>query len=377
MNGIARPWDCHDVVVGVADTTETRAALFWAAEEADLRHRPLSLVHAIGDEVDAWLDLEPSESHDVTATLTAAAGRLLADARARVAQLFPGLSIHEHIPRGGTKASLRDLSRHAELVVLGNHSAKGHLTGAVEVMEPFLHEDLASPVVLVGHRTTPGEGILAIADGTPACAPTLDYAFSQAQSRGQRLTVALCLPDPSPTAAAQDLGLMDEVARMEARMGASILGFTRSLLHMQIAELHSRFADVGVGMVSDGVRVDELLARAAHAMDAIIVDTSYVRRLQAMVRSSTSADVAALTTVLPANRPPVPDLSAELVAQLSNVSGTDTRAPARALPLPEPAAPNVTPTHTPELVPIRVRRRNDERGPWKYFKRYSDDPDIS
>lgn len=355
------PQHAAPIVVGIAATAESRAALDWAVDEARLRGRPLLLVHAVGDELATWLALEDDDASGLLQGVIDGAGRLLAQARDRVHDRAPTVPVRTQVSSVARDVALRGEAAAADLLVVGNHDAGGHATGGLDVLAPYLSPGLTCPVVAVP-RSGPGGGVLVLADGGPASVATLAYAYELAALRGLRLRAVLCLPDPSATACGAELHLMDTVERLEEAAGPSLLGFERRVLHDRVRDLRRRFPHVAVEVIDQSGPVDDVLLRAARERDLIVSDAGHARRVLDMVEGVTSATLAAVTVLLPA----APGVQVSLAAS----------APARAVPLPEPELPEVHPA--PELIPVRVRRnRADERGPWRHLHRYADDPDVA
>jgi nucleotide-binding universal stress UspA family protein len=110
------------VVVGADGSPNSAAALEFAADEAERRGAELVALHAWngGDstELNAGLPLTyefwagPDEEE-----------RVLAESLAGIAAQHPGLSIHGQVRRGSARRLLQELSRSAQLIVVGD---RGH-----------------------------------------------------------------------------------------------------------------------------------------------------------------------------------------------------------------------------------------------------------
>lgn len=97
----ARP-ELGNVVVGVDGSPSGRAAVLWAADEADRRGRPLHLVHA------ADTDRRAIFSNAETIQAVREAGRdLLIETASAVRDLFPDLAVTKELGRQEPVAGLR------------------------------------------------------------------------------------------------------------------------------------------------------------------------------------------------------------------------------------------------------------------------------
>jgi len=152
------------VIVGVDGSLAALAAVDVAVREAALRGRPLRLIHAF-----AWP--YPQSSPDPTTPgpamdeLRGLAERVLAVAWGRAHAACPELSVDGEIVTGGATAVLRDCSRTAPLVVLGDRGLGGFsglLVGSVAVQ---LVAHAACPVLVARGTADPAAPVLLGVDG--------------------------------------------------------------------------------------------------------------------------------------------------------------------------------------------------------------------
>ncbi|MFF5923406.1 universal stress protein [Streptomyces flavochromogenes] len=115
----ARP-ELGNVVVGVDGSPSGRAAVLWAAGEADRRGRPLHLVHA------ADTDRRAIFSNAETIQAVREAGRdLLIETASAVRDLFPDLAVTKELDRQEPVAGLRAAAGHRGTIVVGNRGLGG------------------------------------------------------------------------------------------------------------------------------------------------------------------------------------------------------------------------------------------------------------
>jgi nucleotide-binding universal stress UspA family protein len=186
------------VVVGVDGSPSSEQAVAWAAQEARLRHRGLTLAHArktiSGNEL-AWLataGIPPSQIDD---QIRVDADLVLERARSVAAEQCPEASIGTVVENGDPRSLLLDLGRTAVMTVVGTRGhgrVAGLLLGSVS---SALARHAQTPVVVVRPTQNPGGGILIGADGSVESIALVEHAFREASLRRSPLTVVHCLWD--------------------------------------------------------------------------------------------------------------------------------------------------------------------------------------
>lgn len=195
--------DRSAVVVGVDGSEEARRALRWAAATAIKTNRPLHIVHT-------WLwpafrvPLGPVPGAAPSSGLRAAAERVLQTARREVEGSWPGIDLTTVLVYGEPAVVLVDMSRDAEIVVVGSRGLGGFsglLLGSVGL---HVSSRAHCPVVVVrGEERETGAVIVGV-DGSEGSVTALERAFETSAALGARL-VALTTwdfpvglaPDPS------------------------------------------------------------------------------------------------------------------------------------------------------------------------------------
>src|SRR6478735_7886159 len=157
------------VVVGVAESVFKGWALRWAAEQAQLEGRSLTLVNGSGPVSGAWqehgMDMLPNSS----APLREHGEQLLARARAVVEKVAPGVPVNEIFDVVNPSTLLIQQSSTAHLLVLGSRgrgSVRSHLLGSVGLA---VVRHTVCPVVVHRPGDHPGlvhRGVLVAADAT-------------------------------------------------------------------------------------------------------------------------------------------------------------------------------------------------------------------
>lgn len=187
------------IVVGV-DTHDTwQDAADWAAGQAVLDGRGVTLVHVADTTEEVWHDTGGHDTRIGLARAPSAPELVLEQARTRVVARAPRLAVHTVLRGGGVRGALHEVAQDAHLLVVG---ARRHRTlwsrlfgsvGSGVVRRP------PCPAVVV-HTTNPGlvhRGVLAAIDDTERSAAVLDFAFRHASQRALPLTLLHVAPEPT------------------------------------------------------------------------------------------------------------------------------------------------------------------------------------
>lgn len=183
------------IVVGVDGSEASKAAARWAAREASLRGRGLTLVHAVlppiassafGPGLPIGLD-----SMDEMRT------RSLAELDA-IASTLPTTDITTHMEIASPSGVLISASMGAEMVVLGSRGHggfRGLLLGSVST-QVAAHSQC--PVVVIRDQPAPGaQAVVVGIDGGPATSAALEFAFDTASRHGWKLIAVHAWEVPS------------------------------------------------------------------------------------------------------------------------------------------------------------------------------------
>jgi nucleotide-binding universal stress UspA family protein len=174
------------VVVGVDGSRPSLDAVETAAAEAALRHRPLHIVHAL-----VWPVIDFAFAPGLTGPSLQAihdqADAVVREATLLAAKVAPDVPVTARVLNGAPGQVLRDKSRTADLLVLGNRGLGGFtglLVGSV-AEQAAVH--CACPVmVLHGDRRDAGPVVVGV-DGSAVSTRALEFAAEEASLRGADL----------------------------------------------------------------------------------------------------------------------------------------------------------------------------------------------
>ncbi len=201
------------IVVGVDPDPDRRAALAWAADEADRRRLPLKLVLA---------QYLPSPGYRPTggrpsweewdAALHESGERVLRESVAMVESRHPGMPVSGLLAEGHPVWVLRQQAQEAAIVVLGSWhlSTLRERFASAAVALPVV-ADAPCPVVVVTeseHLTHEPPYFVVGVDGSPRSAAAVDFAFEEAALRGAVLQALYVWHPPR-------LGVLDEHAAVQ------------------------------------------------------------------------------------------------------------------------------------------------------------------
>ena len=177
------------IVVGVDGSPASDAAVAWATRDAVIRHIPLTLVHAVDLYASAWPE---SPAVEGMAIWQEDAGRRILEHAVKIAGdgVHGGreIPIDQELIFSGPSSTLIDLSRQAELVVVGNRgrgTLARSLLGSVS-SNVVRHAHCAVAVVRESSEPKPDASqapvVLGI-DGSPASELATEIAFDEASRR--------------------------------------------------------------------------------------------------------------------------------------------------------------------------------------------------
>lgn len=270
------------IVVGVDGSSHARRALVWAAEQARLEGRALTVVHSAS--VAAAPVVRTGYPGAVLQTapgpLDQARG-IVRDAVAMVNEARPGLEVTGITRTGDPRQQLLELSTDAHLLVVGSRgrgTLAGLLLGSVSATVAK-HAKCPTVVTRPGPYGVVTDGVLVGADGTAESLPVIEFAFHQASLRQVPLTVLHTSFDL--TAAVATLTQTSQQTPDSLRM----------LLSESVAGLAEKFPDVHVSLELGYGLADECLTRGRRPRDLIVVGRRPVSMLSGLLTSSVSTSV--------------------------------------------------------------------------------------
>ncbi|MEV6305603.1 universal stress protein [Actinoplanes sp. NPDC051861] len=247
------------IVVAVDGTEHSRAAVRWAAREAELSHRPLLLTHVMDWD---WA----AERYAFGGHQFEAARRFAEGVVARAAQEAPPEGVETGVAIGDAAAQLIIASEGADLLVLGSRGRGGFAGLHLGSVSQRVAMHAKCPVVVVRGRDLPVEGPVAVgvADDDSA-AGVLEAAFTAARARGTTLSVIRSYLPAVPAywghlpPAQVHTPEQDETER--ARLTA------------QLAPWREKFPDVPVELLLSHDSAAALLVGVSHGTQLVVVGT--------------------------------------------------------------------------------------------------------
>lgn len=270
------------IVVGADGSPFATRAVVWAAEQAVLEHRPLVLAHGMGAQESHWMGQSALDHSVVLAARRHEAERVLAAARAQVAERAPDLAVHVALRAADPRELLIELASHAEVVVLGSHG-RGPVTslllGSVSVA---VSRHATCPVVVVRPRPASQAqgGVLVGTDGTERSRYTLEFAHRQASLRRLPLTIMHCYWD------ARSALLAARHVRGAAAVSAPDVEDVRLIVAESLTGLAEKFPDVDVRVELVHGMADDCLIEASRTMDLVVVGAHRRRTLANLASGS-------------------------------------------------------------------------------------------
>ena len=255
-----------EIIVGVDGSEQSLGALHWAAREARRRGAPLRVVTAYTVPMIGGSTFDVGYAAFDDAAMNRAVEDLVADARRRVAEL--DVEVRSTVQAGDPSGVLVDLSRDAQLLVLGSRGRGGfigRLLGSVSTAVPAhahcpvgiiplqwgteyrVHEDVSRSSAFV-------DGVTVGTDGSEHASAAMLWAADEAEQLGVPLTVVCAAPSDAGTSA----WLPSPVDFDDLR------GEVRAALDACVAWLRSHFPTLEItGELVDGSPIDVLVERSA------------------------------------------------------------------------------------------------------------------
>jgi nucleotide-binding universal stress UspA family protein len=204
------------VVVGVDASAGSYDAARYAADEAQLRGVPLTLVHAY---TWPWIDLPLTEEELTDPAVRDKARHLLNRIAHRIGAEYPDVPVVTELVEGPPPAVLVRRSGAAALLVVGHRGGGGFaelLVGSVAVHAA--HHASCPLVVVRGTRGPPDAPVLVGVDGSAHSEATIRFALEMA-TRHKAPVLAVAVGPAHPTEA-QTVGVGQALTRLVASVSA-------------------------------------------------------------------------------------------------------------------------------------------------------------
>jgi nucleotide-binding universal stress UspA family protein len=254
------------IVVGIDGSPGARAALDWAADQAERTGLPLVLLavvpptmYSVVPELGITPPIVPEEPP-----------AYVADTLTEVAERWPALEVRTETVVDGASQALVRASEDAAYVVVGAHgrSALGRLLLGSVSQHVAAHAHC--PAVVVRGTAHPGAPVAVGVDGSPAAAAALELAFAEAERRGVGLVAFHAWEDTQAVAYPTGYG----VWTVPSGIGDELAAEARALVDRVLAEPAARHPDVTVS-----VRVER-----GHPTTAVIEESRVAQLLVLGVR---------------------------------------------------------------------------------------------
>ncbi|MFB8754409.1 universal stress protein [Streptomyces nigra] len=176
------------IVVGVDPDPSRRAALTWAADEADRRALPLRLIHARGMASGAFRPEGTPPAVEEDEALESVGQRMIEEALAFVRSRWSSVEVSGSLAYGEPAWVLREAAADASMVVVGSWhlSARRELFSSASVALP-LSAHAACPVAVVPEpedAARPAAHFVVGVDGSRQSRAALGFAVEEAALRG-------------------------------------------------------------------------------------------------------------------------------------------------------------------------------------------------
>ncbi len=254
------------VLVAVDGSAPSRAAVVWATHDAAIRSLPLTLIHVV-EPVAPSAAISPDFAFpsDYFTWQEDEATRVLNEAR-KLVQDSPHAakprSVSTEVSHGGAVATLVDLSKDADMVVVGSRGLGAFGRALLGSVSGGLVHHAHCPVAVI-HDDAPevGEGapVLVGIDGSPASIAATEIAFDEASRRGVDLVALHAWRDITSVYELPGLDVKQLQEDAELALAERLSGF------------NERYPDVSVRRVVVSDRPSRQLIEHAQSAQLVVV----------------------------------------------------------------------------------------------------------
>ncbi len=252
------------ILVGVDGSAASTAAVAWAVRDAAMRNVPLTLVHVVAPVAASATWPEFPVASDFFHWQDEEARRVLEAARKTVADCSRDAAppmVHSVVLHGGTVGTLVDLSKDADMMVVGSRGQGAFSRALLGSVSTALVHHAHCPVAVI-HDDAPQlpeqAPVLVGIDGSPASLSATEIAFDEASRRGVELVALHAWQDGSMF---ELPGLDIETLKVQAE----------EALAERLAGWHERYPDVAVRrVVACGQPARQLVEQAKSAQLVVV-----------------------------------------------------------------------------------------------------------
>jgi nucleotide-binding universal stress UspA family protein len=282
------------IVAGVDGSPGSKAAVQWAARDAELRNVPLALVHVLSAPAGTWLasSLAPAWPQRERQR----AQEVLDDAIRLAHESCEGrgpTQVYGEMPCARTVPALVERSRNADLVVvgcLGTGTLRGRHLGSVSSGLVY-HAECPVAVIHDGVQADPDATpapVLVGIDGSPHSESAIAIAFDEASRRRVGLTALHAWPD---------VGVLDAAVSLPGPGWKALRAEQDEILSERLAGWSERYPDVCVTKVVARDNAAHQLVESAGSAQLVVVGSRGSGGFAGMLLGSVSAAVMLLAHV--------------------------------------------------------------------------------
>lgn len=254
----------RSIIVATDGTAPGRAAVRWAAREAERRGVQLRIAYAYDWE---WRESRFDYSNQYIDIAHQLAEAITTTGFDQAREVAPTVPIEMDTLIGHAPARLLAISEGAELMVLGNRGRGGFAGLLLGSVSQRVAMHARCPVVVVRGRGDVTDGpVTAGIDDSPAAEHVLGTAFEAAASRGTTLAVVRCYLPPVP------LWLAGTVPPTEIATPESDAE-ERARLDELVAPWRAKYPDVAVDMLLSHDGAASVLVGVSHGAQLVVVGT--------------------------------------------------------------------------------------------------------
>lgn len=249
------------IVVATDGTGSSRAAVRWAAREADRRGVALRVLHVLDGE---WAEAHHEFGDDRVAPARKAAEGIARGGVALAHEISPGLPCAIDVLIGNPVARLIAATADAGLLVLGSRGRGGFASLMLGSVSQRVAVHAHCPVAVIRGRGDVTTGSVAVGfDESPRAEQVLCTAFEQAAARGTGLTVIRTylpvLPLYLAGVAAADVSTAEQAA------------IERDRFERQLTPWREKFPDVAVEALLSQDSAAAVLNSVSHSAQLVVV----------------------------------------------------------------------------------------------------------